>query len=111
MELRADGYCRKLTDPPGLSYDPLLHECSVIPFSIDLRDTSSLLRRSPPSFAQLAMRCSNPPCIQQQDYRDRITPPGYKNSSTRDSAIAILIFYYLQREIFSYVPYYHSRKV
>ena len=61
MELRADGYYRKLTDPPGWSYDPLLHECSVIPFSIDLRDTSSLLRRSPPSFAQLAMGCSNPP--------------------------------------------------
>jgi len=43
MELRADGYYRKLTDPPGWSYDPLLHECSVIPFSIDLRDTSTLV--------------------------------------------------------------------
>jgi len=35
MELRAGGYCRKLTGPPGWSYDPQLHECSVIPFSID----------------------------------------------------------------------------
>ena len=61
MELRAGGYCRKLTDPPGWSYDPRLHECSVIPFSIDPRDTSSLFRRSPRSFAQLAMGCSNPP--------------------------------------------------
>lgn len=34
----------------------------------------------------------------EQDYRDKITPPGYKNSATRNSAIAILIFYYLQRE-------------